>query len=124
MPAAIRIVFAIATMLAIAAAPATATATTDGGTLSLDFRYDFGKRIDTREGRTNYPSNLAVDQDTGDVYVMDLYFNRIHRFDKDGNFISMFMSIGASTGAACPMTASGRSVKADDPEVDQMGTCF
>ena len=92
MPAAIRIVFAIATMLAIAAAPATATATTEGGTLSLDFRYDFGKRIDTREGRTNYPSNLAVDQDTGDVYVMDLYFNRIHRFDKDGNFISMFTS--------------------------------
>ena len=33
-----------------------------------------------------------MDQDTGDVYVMDLYFNRIHRFDKDGNFISMFTS--------------------------------
>ena len=71
--------------------PSTAWSAAPGG-LSLDFRYDFGRRIDTSEGKTNYPSNIALDQDSGDVYVMDLYFNRIQRFDKDGNFITMWPS--------------------------------
>lgn len=38
-------------------------------------------------GDFNYPSGVGVDSDTGAVYVMDQWFQRIQKFDADGNYV-------------------------------------
>ena len=50
----------------------------------------FGHRIDRGPGQTNFPSNLDIDQNTGEVYVKDLLNNRVQRFDADGRYLSEF----------------------------------
>jgi DNA-binding beta-propeller fold protein YncE len=54
--------------------------------LSLEKGFRAGKRIAHGEGATNYPSGVAVDPGTGDVFVMDLLHNQVQRFDANGVF--------------------------------------
>ncbi len=59
---------------------------------SVDIRFEqaFGHRVDNGPGRTNYPSQLAVNSSTGEVYVLDQFFNRIQKFDATGRFLTMW----------------------------------
>ena len=41
----------------------------------------------------NYPSSVAVDGITGDVFVMDKWFHRVQRFDADGNPLKYWQSL-------------------------------
>jgi DNA-binding beta-propeller fold protein YncE len=86
--------------LFLLAAPASAAE------LELAFVRDFGKRIDNGEGHTNYPSNIAVDHVSGDVFVMDLYFNRIQRFTAAGEFQNLW-ACSKSLGLAFDPHAEG-----------------
>jgi DNA-binding beta-propeller fold protein YncE len=54
---------------------------------TLEHERSFGRRISRAEANTNYPSGIAVDSNSGAVYVMDLLFNRIQKFDADGKFL-------------------------------------
>ncbi len=60
--------------------------------LSFEFESSFGERIERAAGSTNYPSGVTMDPATGDIYVTDLLFNRIQRFDKNGSPIAMWDS--------------------------------
>jgi DNA-binding beta-propeller fold protein YncE len=73
-----------ATCWALAALPATAA--------DLNFKplNRFGGKISREAGSTNYPSGVAVDPNSGDVYVMDLLFNRVQRFNDRGAFIAQW----------------------------------
>ena len=63
---------------------------------AIDFEYygSFGRAPSRDPGEFNYPSGVAVDSRTGDVYVMDCYFQRIQKFDFDGNYITQWISKG------------------------------
>ena len=89
----------LATLLFLAA-PAMA------GELSFAFERDFGKRVDNGDGHTNYPSNIALDHASGDVFVMDLYFNRIQRFSSTGEFKNLW-ACNLSLGLAFDPHADG-----------------
>ena len=71
---------------AVLAIPAAAHA------LSLEEGFRVGKRIAHGKGATNYPSGVAVDPGTGDVYVMDLLHNLVQRFDAKGVFKNEWVS--------------------------------
>ncbi len=65
----------------VSSAPANAAPPT------LEHEQSFGRRISKAPGKTNYPSGIAVDSNSGAVYVMDLLFNRIQKFSADGEFL-------------------------------------
>ena len=69
------------------AAQAATPSLADAAAPTLEFDSSFGRRISRAEGMTNYPSGIAVDSNSGAVYVMDLLFNRVQKFDADGNFL-------------------------------------
>ncbi|MEC7948271.1 MAG: NHL repeat-containing protein [Myxococcota bacterium] len=60
--------------------------------LSLEKGFRAGKRIAHGEGATNYPSGVAVDPGTGDVFVMDLLHNKVQRFSADGVYKNEWFS--------------------------------
>lgn len=72
--------------LAGLAAPATAHA------LSVEKAFKLGKRIGHGGGATNYPSGVALDPETGDVFVMDLLHNKVQRFSADGVYKNEWFS--------------------------------
>lgn len=78
-----------AALLALATALSPAA---HAGELAFQFERSFGERIDKSAGSTNYPSGVTMDPASGDIYVTDLLFNRIQRFDKDGNPLAMWDS--------------------------------
>jgi len=49
------------------------------------FDDDFGVS-GSSDGRFDIPTDLAIDKDTGDVYVVDSENNRVQRFQSDGDF--------------------------------------
>jgi len=49
-------------------------------------------------GEFQIPAGVAVNQDTGDLYVVDQDRNRIQRFDEDGTYISQWGSPGGEEG--------------------------
>jgi len=57
---------------------------------TLTYEHSFGKRVSKAAGKTNYPSGIAVDSNTGHVYVMDLLFNRVQKFDSEGTFLTQW----------------------------------
>lgn len=59
--------------------------------LSLERDFRAGKRIAHGDGATNYPSGIAVDPNSGHVYVMDLLHNQIQKFDADGRFLTQWV---------------------------------
>ncbi len=75
--------------LLIAAAPVFSTSALAAAP-TLEHQMSFGRRVARDPGKTNYPSGIAVDSKSGDVYVMDLLFNRVQRFSADGKFIAQW----------------------------------
>jgi DNA-binding beta-propeller fold protein YncE len=74
---------------------------TYGAVLQYDLHYDaagqplltFRQRIGEfgdRPGQFGFPQNLAVDDDSGRVYIGDQGNRRVQVFDADGNFINTF----------------------------------
>ncbi len=62
---------------------------------ALTFSYigSFGKPPSRAPGMMNYPSSVAVDSATGNVFVMDKWFHRVQRFDADGSPIKQWQCI-------------------------------
>jgi hypothetical protein len=58
---------------------------------------DFGS-AGTGNGQFTTPRGVAVNQSTGDVYVVDSGNNRIQRFNADGDYLSQFGSTGSGNG--------------------------
>lgn len=77
---------AILTSLVIGAAPAQAQ-------LSFIYESSFGKGPSRVAGSMNFPSSVAVDGVSGDVFVMDKWFHRVQRFDKDGVPVAQWQSL-------------------------------
>lgn len=58
-------------------------------------------------GWFSFPKDVAVDQNTGDVYVSDSNDSRVEKFDGEGNFILMFGGkVDQTTGANVCTAAS------------------
>lgn len=47
----------------------------------------------------NSPSDIAIDNRNGDIYVVDTGNNRIQRFNSEGNFLSEFGQFGSENGS-------------------------
>jgi len=60
---------------------------TDAGAIDVTFSHSFGTANTKSPSSFNYPTGLAVDSITGDVFVLDQLFSRIQRFDASGNYI-------------------------------------
>jgi uncharacterized protein YjiK len=65
-----------------------------GGNPVLQFGNNSGSGPSQFRGATD----LAIDNRSGDVYVVDSGNNRVQRFDRDGRFISEFGSAGRGNG--------------------------
>lgn len=72
-------------LLALAVSPAAQAAP-----MTFELEARMGKRIDRGPGTFNYPSGITVNPTTGEVYVNDLLFNRIQKFDANGAFITQW----------------------------------
>ncbi len=59
------------------------------------------------------PAGVAVNEETGDVYVVDEGADRVARFDREGNFLSEFDGSGALPGEASAAGALGRGGEVD-----------
>lgn len=59
----------------------------------------FGSIGGLEPGSFNMPSDLAVDNRNGDIYIVDSGNNRIQRFNSEGNFLSDFGQFGAEQGS-------------------------
>lgn len=64
------------------------------GQLQLQFGFRGGRGAGYFEG----PTDLAVDNRNGDIYVVDSGNNRVQRFNRDGQFMSEFGGMGAGNG--------------------------
>ena len=103
--AAVAAVAAALAALALAA-PAPAAVTYD---------HSFGE-AGTGAGQFAKPTGVAVNEATGDIYVVDRDNNRIQRFDHEGNFISMWgRGVNATTNGHLCTAASGNTCKAGSP---------
>lgn len=58
----------------------------------------FGKIGGIEAGSFNDPTDLAIDNRNGDIYVVDSGNNRVQRFDAQGNYVSEFGSFGIDKG--------------------------
>jgi len=67
----------------------------NGNKLSLQFGTIGG--LDS--GYFNSPTDLAIDNRNGDIYVVDSGNNRVQRFDSEGAFLSEFGQFGAENGS-------------------------
>jgi len=78
------------------------------GAAIIEFEYlgSFGRGSLKTPGEFNYPSGIGVDPSTGDVYVMDNLFQRIQRFDKEGNYITHWKCSGGLGVAVDPSSHS------------------
>lgn len=75
----LQIIAVIISFLAISGAQA--------GAIDVTYSHAFGMSNPKVPGSFNYPSGIAVDSTTGDVFVLDQLFSRIQRFDANGNYI-------------------------------------
>jgi hypothetical protein len=92
---------------------ATATTNTDLGdvfercTVAADCKVgSIGTSTDGPAGELSSPQGVAVNQQTGNVYVWDRSNRRVQQFDRDGNFIRMWggdvISSGANNNGTAP----------------------
>lgn len=58
----------------------------------------FGRIGGVQPGSFSNPTDLAIDNRNGDIYVVDSGNNRIQRFDAEGNYLSEFGSFGTENG--------------------------
>jgi DNA-binding beta-propeller fold protein YncE len=66
------------------------------GGVSLVYRQSFGS-YGRRPGQFAYPANLAVDEESGKLYVGDMANQRIQVFDSEGKMLSEFTSPNSQT---------------------------
>jgi hypothetical protein len=67
----------------------------------------------TGAGQFDSPQGVAVDQSTGDFYVVDALNYRVEKFDSSGNFILAFgQGVDQTTGADVCTAASGDTCQA------------
>ena len=59
--------------------------------MDLAFDFKFGKPLVRNQAGTNHPSGVALNADTGDVFVMDLLNNRVKRYDAAGNLVTQWI---------------------------------
>lgn len=67
----------------------------NGNKLSLSFGIIGG----LEPGYFNNPTDIAVDNRNGDIYVVDTGNNRVQRFNSDGNYLSEFGQFGSENGS-------------------------
>ena len=58
------------------------------------FKHAFGQKPSDEAGYLNYPSSVAVDPRNGEVYVMSLWGNSVHRFTAEGEAINSWTAKG------------------------------
>lgn len=58
----------------------------------------FGRIGGVQPGSFSNPTDLAIDNRNGDIYVVDSGNNRVQRFDAEGNYLSEFGSFGTENG--------------------------
>jgi sugar lactone lactonase YvrE len=58
----------------------------------------FGRIGGVQPASFSNPTDLAVDNRNGDIYVVDSGNNRVQRFDSEGNYLSEFGSFGTQNG--------------------------
>lgn len=58
----------------------------------------FGRIGGVQPGHFSNPTDLAIDNRNGDIYVVDSGNNRVQRFDSEGNYLSEFGSFGTENG--------------------------
>lgn len=68
----------------------------DGNGISLVYRQSIGS-YGRRPGQFAYPANLAIDEDSGKLYVGDMANQRIQVFDPEGKMLSEFTSPNSQT---------------------------
>lgn len=66
-----------------------------GSAISINYRMSIGHEVSDAPGNLNYPSGIAVDHVTGDVFVTDELFGRVQRFDAAGNYITSWAATGS-----------------------------
>lgn len=66
-------------------------------------------------GQFAYPSNLAVDDESGNLYVGDMANQRIQLFDPTGEFLTAFSPPGVKTWQVLGLSVAGGKVYAADP---------
>lgn len=58
----------------------------------------FGRIGGVQPGHFSNPTDLAIDNRNGDIYIVDSGNNRVQRFDSEGNYLSEFGSFGTENG--------------------------
>jgi sugar lactone lactonase YvrE len=58
----------------------------------------FGSLGGLDAGRFNNPTDIAIDNRNGDIYIVDSGNNRVQRFNSNGNFLSEFGQFGSDNG--------------------------
>lgn len=58
----------------------------------------FGRIGGVQPGSFSNPTDIAIDNRNGDIYVVDSGNNRVQRFDSEGNYLSEFGSFGTGNG--------------------------
>lgn len=83
-----------------------------GAVGNTTFDFSFGS-TGTGGGKFQAPTGVAINQDTGDVYVTDRTLHRVSKFDADGNFILMWgRGVDQDTGSDICTAASGHICQA------------
>jgi DNA-binding beta-propeller fold protein YncE len=73
--------------------PAPRTITTEG--LSYPFVSRFGSALKPDPGVFSLPSGIAVNSNTGDVFVANTNFNQVQRFDAEGGYITSWDTLSS-----------------------------
>lgn len=60
--------------------------------------FQFGQIGGLGPGNFNEPTDLAIDNRNGDIYVVDTGNNRVQRFNAEGNYLSEFGQFGSENG--------------------------
>jgi sugar lactone lactonase YvrE len=61
--------------------------------------FHFGSIGGLESGSFNNPTDLAIDNRNGDIYVVDTGNNRVQRFNAEGNYLSEFGQFGSDNGS-------------------------
>ncbi len=77
----------------VAEAPAPASITTEG--LSYTFVSRFGSALQPDPGVFNLPSGIAVNSNSGDVFVANTIFHQVQRFDSEGNHLKSWDTLAS-----------------------------
>lgn len=86
----------------------------EGGKIALFYRQTIGT-YGRGNGQLAYPTNLAVDDDSGKLYVGDMANQRIQVFNADGKVLTAFSPPGVAEWQVLGLAVEGGKVYAADP---------